>query len=213
MIRKKIIIYMVHKVIIEDDAIHWLKSQKDHSLDNVVTGICDLDETDYSFEKYINFFNHVAELIFQKSKGYVIFIQTDRKYKKTWIDKSFLLTDVATDQSYRLMWHKICLLREVNRSDLHRPTYSHVLCYSQHLGPGESTPDVLPVSKRLYKNGTPLGAAELAIQFVKRYNPGVVVDPFVGRGTITSLANKHGLDAIGIDLDPKQVEYAKHHTL
>jgi len=81
-----------------------------------------------------------------------------------------------------MVWHKIVLHRGVNRTDLHRPTYAHMLCYSRNGTTGEATPDVLPVSTKLYKNGTPVGAAESAIKFIKRYSKSgkTVVDPFVG---------------------------------
>ena len=203
--------YYMSRQIYCQDAVEWLSAQPDHSLDNIVTGICDLDETPMPLSEYLDFFYRIATLIMTKvaPEGYAIFIQTDRKYEGRWIDKSYILTDVATHCGLKLKWHKIVLLRGVGATDLHRPGYSHMLCYSMEGRPGASTADVIEFGQRLYKNGTSLMAAHVVIEFINRNHPGLVVDPFVGRGTIVAVANKYGLDAIGVDLDPEQCEKAK----
>jgi len=205
------------RIIIHDDSLNWLKNQPDETVPNFITGICDLDETSMEMEKYLAICKEVTGLILRKlhPKGYAIFIQTDRKYQRQWIDKSFLISQIAADLGLKMIWHKIVLQREPDRTDLHRPTYSHMLCYSREGTTGAATPDVLPVGKKLYKNATPLNAAETAVQFVKRYNKAntAVVDPFTGYGTIPAMANKHGLKAVGIDLDPEMVSKAETLTL
>lgn len=206
---------MSRKIIVAD-SLDWLSTQRDGSLPNFVTGICDLDEIDMNMEQYLDFFQNVAQLIFQKMDPscYAIFIQTDRKYQREWYDKSTILTNIAHDNGFKLVWHKIALHRDVDRTDVHRPTYAHMLCYTVNGSPGAATPDVLPVSKKLYKNGTPLGAAERAIEFIDRYSSvKTIIDPFVGQGTIPAIANKYGLNAFGIDIDPSQVDKAKSFEL
>ena len=196
--------------IICDDAQLWLKKQK--SLPNVITGICDLDEINMNMPQYLDFFTNIARMIFEKidPKGYVIFIQTDRKYNRSWIDKSYILSSLADSYGLKMIWHKIVLLRGVDRTDLHRPTYAHMLCYSVEGTTGSATPDVIPVSKRIYKNATPVAAALRAVEFVRKYsNSNTVIDPFVGRGTIPAIANMVGLDAVGVDIDQKQCQEAK----
>jgi hypothetical protein len=198
--------------IICDDALNWLKKQT--SLPNVVTGICDFDEMPEktTMNEYLAFYTDVLEEIFSKLQDncYAIFIQTDRKYQKSWIDKSYITTKIAQKHRIKVIWHKIVLHRGVDSTDLHRPTYAHVLCYSRNGTTGAATPDVIPVSKRLYKNATPPLAAERALEFVEKYSTiKTVLDPFVGRGTIPVLAKKLGLDSIGIDIDPKQCEETK----
>lgn len=200
--------------IINADAVKWLSEQPDKSLDNIVTGICDMNEMGLKddIDKYLRFFRSTTALILQKVKGYAIFIQTDRKYNKSWIDKSYHLTDVALGMNYKMLWHKIVLRRNVDATDLHRPTYSHMLCFSINGNPGAATPDVIPVSKSLYENGTPFEAAKRAIEFIKVNNKKgtTIIDPFVGKGTIIAMANAFGLDAIGIDIDPKQCQTAEN---
>jgi hypothetical protein len=200
--------------IICDDALNWLKQQS--SIPNVVTGICDMDEMEIKdMNEYITFFMNVVDLICSKLEDgcYAIFVQTDRKYQRSWIDKSYLITSIAQKYKLKTIWHKIVLHRGVDKTDLHRPTYAHMLCYSRNGTTGAATPDVIPVSSKLYKNGTPPEAANRALDFVSRYSKNrTVVDPFVGQGTITALAHKKGLDVIGIDIDPAQCEIAKNNT-
>lgn len=197
--------------IICADALDWLSKQQ--SIPNVVTGICDLDEMPgYDMERYLEFFETVVDLILQKLQNgcYAIFVQTDRKFQKSWIDKSYIITRLAQRHKIKMIWHKIVLHRDVDATDLHRPTYAHMLCYSRDGTTGIATPDVIPVSKKSYKNATPPEAAKRALEFVAKHSTvKVVVDPFVGRGTIPQLARSFGLDSIGIDIDPHQCALAK----
>lgn len=197
--------------IICDDAINWLEKQS--SIPNVVTGICDMDEMPgYDIHQYFIFFQKVVNLIFDKLEDdcYAIFIQTDRKYNRSWIDKSACITNLAREHKLKMIWHKIVLHRDVDATDLHRPTYAHMLCYSRNGTTGAATPDVIPHSKKSYKNATPPEAAGRALDFVVRYSKvHDVVDPFVGRGTITAMAAQRGLNATGIDIDPEQCEIAR----
>jgi len=197
--------------IVCDDASNWLDKQT--SIPNVVTGICDLDEMPgYDMDQYLDFFASIVNMVFQKLENgcYAIFIQTDRKYQKRWIDKSYIITDIARTYGIKMIWHKIVLHRDVDATDLHRPTYAHVLCYSRDGTTGIATPDVIPVSKKAYKNATPPEAAERSLEFVAKYSTvKKVVDPFVGRGTIPLIARSLGLSSIGIDIDPAQCAIAK----
>lgn len=197
--------------IICQDALKWLKSAK--SVPNVVTGICDLDEMpNYNMQQYLTFFKQITTQICNKLQPgcYAIFIQTDRKWQRQWIDKSYIISDIANKAGLKMIWHKIVLHRGVGATHLQRPTYAHMLCYSRDGTTGAATPDVIDVGKKLYKNATPTSAANVALDFVKRYSKvKTVLDPFVGQGTIVALANQRGLDAIGIDIDPEQCEKAR----
>lgn len=201
---------MTSKIICAD-AMKWLDEQT--SIPNVVTGICDLDEMPgYDMDKYLDFFSSIVDQIFSKIQNgcYAVFVQTDRKYQRRWVDKSYIITDIARQHGIKMIWHKIVLHRSVDATDLHRPTYAHMLCYSRDGTTGSATPDVIPVSKKNYKNATPPEAAKRALEFVARYSKvKTVVDPFVGRGTIPLLARSLGLNSIGIDIDPAQCKEAK----
>lgn len=197
-----------HFDILCQDSLIWLSSQNDNTLSHVITGIPDYDETPYkTIEDYLNFVMKVTQLIFHKVKdnNYCIFMITDRKYNKTWIDKSFLIQNVAFNLKIPLRWHKIILLRPVGSTHIQRPTYQHMLCFSKLGGPGEATPDVIHCDKKNYKNSNCINATRLCIQFIKKYSDNLsVIDPFVGRGTILIEAKSYGFSGIGIDIDPKQ---------
>ena len=213
--------------ILCDDSIRWLKNQPNRSVPNFITGIPDLNELnqlsnqEISIEQYKQFFNHVARSIFQKVKedGYCIFIQTDRKMDGQLIDKSYLLTHIADQLGFKLLWHKIVCLRDIGKKNLFRPTYSHFMCYSINGTPGQAFEDVLPVSPKLYENATPYAAAKAATDFLSKQikkqkknpndSPYDVVDPFIGQGTIGVTAIQNGLSFLGIDIDKKQCQLSQ----
>lgn len=201
---------MIRKIICAD-SLKWLKNQTNNSIDNFVTGIADMDEVNMNIDKYKIFIDDILTLIFKtlSDDGYAIFIQTDRKYERSWIDKSYLISRIADNFGLKMIWHKILLNRDVNATDLYRPTYSHMLCYSKNGTTGSATPDVLPISKRLYKNSTPLLPALRAVEFILKYSKGkLIVDPFVGRGTICAICDLFGVPSIGIDISKSQCKIA-----
>ena len=218
--------------IICNNSLIWLSEQKDHSLSSFLTGLPDMNEVSMDRNRYINFFENCANLIFTKmsKKGYAIFIQTDRKIDGEWIDKSYILTDIAKKNNVKLMWHKIVLQRDVNSIHLQRPTYSHILCYSYMSKPGKCTADVLPIGKKEYENSTPQNASDFCAKFLADYysppltspplppltSPPLtsplplssinVIDPFVGRGTTAKSCCLLGLSFLGIDIDKEQCD-------
>ncbi len=201
--------------IICDDAFRWLQSQKDNSLDTVVTGIPDLDEleelnkSEMSVEEYSNFFRSAVALVMRKVKDdqYAIFMQTDRKMKGQWIDKSYLANSVAEKLGYKLLWHKIIQNRE--GTYLQRPTYTHLLAFSKNQGPGEAFPDIISCGQHLYKNGSSPNATCHVMNFLKKKGINSVIDPFAGRGTIPYIASLFDINSIGIDIDPEQCKQAR----
>src|SRR5271154_3072144 len=136
----------MHKFeIICDDALKWLKKQPDHSLGNIVTGLPDMEETKYGMIEYLEFFREACKLIFKKVKqdGYCLFMQTDRKIAGVWLDKAFIIQQMASQTNISLKWHKIILLRPIGSTHIQRPCYSHYLCFSYDLGPGAANPDLM----------------------------------------------------------------------
>jgi len=203
------------KTVIHADSLKWLS--KTNNTYSFVTGIPDMDEVNLPLDEYIKFYEKTAKLIFSrldKEKGYAIFIQTDRKINRSWFDKSYHLTKVAFECGLRLLFHKIVLDRGVGKINLHRPTYKHLVCYcwNPQLGPGAASTDVLDVSSKIYSNSTPLLAAQYAVGFMKKNAPDLILcDPFCGRGTIINCARDIGLQSIGIDIDPKQVQISQNN--
>lgn len=201
--------------IICDDAFRWLQKQRDDSLDTVVTGIPDLDEieklnqSEMSIDDYTTFFRKAVSLVMRKvrSDQYVIFMQTDRKMKGQWIDKSYLANTVADDLQLKLLWHKI--IQNRMGTYLQRPTYTHLLAYSKTEGPGEAFPDIISCGQHLYKNGSSPNATCHIMNFLKKKNIHNVIDPFTGRGTIPYIASLFDINSTGIDIDPEQCNHAR----
>ncbi len=201
--------------IICDDAFKWLNRQKDNSLNTIVTGIPDLDELEnlndkeMSAEEYREFFKKAVELVMKKVKTneYVILMQTDRKMKGQWIDKSYLANSIADKLGYKLLWHKIIQNRE--GVYIQRPTYSHLLAFSKEAGPGEAFEDVISCGQHLYKNGSSPNATCHIMNFLNKKGINNIIDPFSGRGTIPYIASLFNVNSIGIDIDPEQCQYAK----
>jgi hypothetical protein len=202
------------------DSLKWLEKQPDNSIKNVITGIPDLDEIgNISIDGYKKMFCKFADMIFAKTmeNGYCIFIQTDRKIDRQLIDKSYLLTHTAYKNGFKMIWHKIVCQRDVGKSNLFRPTYSHMLCYSVSGSTGTALPDVLPVGDKLYPNATPYNAADMSAKFVSKQlknrnkidDKPDVVDPFVGQGTIGVASLTYNLSFLGIDIDKAQCDISK----
>jgi hypothetical protein len=196
--------------IICKDALQWLPSQI--NLSAIVTSIPEMEEVGLTPATYEPFFREATRLCLTSlsSKGYAIFLQTDRK-KAGWIDKSYLISDEARKAGFKMMWHKIALRQEPGTSGLFRPTYSHMLCYSKVGKPGKLFPDVIHRGSVTYDNGFGIDAVTAVLDYLKAQGINSVTDPFVGSGTTVALANKLGMTATGVDIDPKQC--AKARTL
>lgn len=213
--------------ILNADTVKWLDSQANNSLPNVLSGIPDMTEINYNvIEDYVKWCRRLLTTLFKKTNPYcyVILIQTDRKIDGMWLDKSTMINNIATDAGWNLLWHKIVLNRPVESANLHRPTYSHMLCYGVHSAPGNGLPDVIEGSERLYNNGSSINAVKLALTFLSqkqhiwsKYNKKShwdIVDPFLGRGTVMFYAVRdHGFRVLGIDIDPDQVKFSKELML
>lgn len=196
--------------IINDDAIKWCKNHKGQ-INAIITSIPDMSEIDMNEEEYLKFIENAVNAICQclTKTGYAIFIQTDRKSRGI-IPKDYYITHQAIINKFRMMFHKIALIKDVNTNDLYKPTYSHVLCYSRSEKPGRSTPDVFPRGEVLYKNGAGKDTIIKCLEFLKKQKINSVVDPFVGQGTTILLALQMGFqNCIGIDIDKKQCKIAE----
>ena len=201
--------------IICDDAFKWLETQKDTSLPTIVTGIPDLDElenlnkNEMTVQEYSDFFKSAVKLIMKKVQDdqYIIFMQTDRKMKGQWIDKSYLANTVANELDIHLLWHKIIQNRD--GIYLQRPTYTHLLAFSKKGTPGEAFQDIVSCGQHLYKNGSSPNATCHIMHFLNKKKIKHIIDPFSGRGTIPFIASLFKINSIAIDIDPKQCQYAK----
>jgi hypothetical protein len=196
------------------DGIRWCLQHK-KQVPAVVTSCPDMSEVEgvlgngTAAEKeavYVRFFRRcaAAALAAVSDGGYAVFVQTDRKSGGI-LDKSYLVTDEAMKAGFRMMFHKITLIRDVGATDLYKPTFSHVLCYSRGGTPGAATPDVFPRGKTLYTNGMGVETTKRIMKFLQSKDISFIADPFVGRGTTLLIAKKMGLaGGVGVDIDKEQ---------
>jgi hypothetical protein len=198
------------KTIICADSLDWLPANRDQG--SIVTslpdaseiGIKDLDE----YEKWVR--RAAMECFLSASTDCpVIFVQTDRRKGGRQFSKAKLLMNVADEQGWFLLWHKIELAAEVGKSNLYRPTFRNMLCFGKgKMSAGQATADVIPPSKRLYEMAFGFEAAEVCVEFCKKFS-NRVLDPFCGHGTVLHVAEELGMDSVGVDIDPKVCEVAR----
>lgn len=200
---------MASRTVVCADTTEWIKTQSD--LSSVITSLPDAEETSLGIIEWQKWFVRIVEEICKRVKptGYAIFYQTDRKTKGHIIDKSYLVTKGARLAGVKTIFHKIFLKREVGARNPFRPTYTHLLCFSSKGTPGKATPDVLPAGKMIYKNAMGLTACRFAVEYLKDKGVKTITDPFCGRGSVLAVANKLGLDAVGVDILEEQCDYAK----
>ncbi len=198
--------------IINDDSLKWMDNHK-KEFSSVITSLPDMDELGFAKKKlkYIKFLREATNKTLQlvKETGYCIFIQTDRKCNG-YIDKSYYITDEAFKLNYELLGHKLVLKTPVGVNNLYKPTYAHILIFSQKGNKRINFCDVMFEGEILYKNGTSLNAIEKCIDFLKYHLIKDICDPFVGQGSVLKIAKEKCFEkGIGIDIDSKQVELTK----
>jgi hypothetical protein len=198
------------KTIISADSFEWLPANRDQG--SIITSLPDASEIGLDdlneYEKWVR--RAATECFASASEGCpVIFIQTDRRKGGRQFSKANLLINIATEQGWFLLWHKIELAAEVGKSSLYRPTFRNMLCFGRDkMSAGQATADVIPPSKRLYDMAFGFEAAQVCVEFCKRYTKRIC-DPFCGQGTVLHVAEELGVDSVGVDIDPKVCKIAR----
>ncbi len=197
------------RVIYCRDALAWLRGRS--GLECIVTSLPEMAEGGWKrVEDYRAFFMEAAErcLSAVADTGYVVFLQTDRK-RDGWIDKSYWLNAAGEAAGMRLLWHKVALRVEVGKTDLYRPGWSHMLCFSRAGRIGVPFADVVERGEMTYADAFGQTAVQAVLEWLWRQGVRKVVDPFVGSGTVVAMANALGMDAVGVDMDAAQCERAR----
>ena len=196
------------RTVLCTDSIQWLKTHR--NLPSIVTSIPDMNEVNLPYHAYISFLRTAAQLCLHATaeKGYTIFLQTDRKHHG-WLDKTYFLIDEAIQAGYTLVWHKIALRKDPGATDLFRPTYSHMLCFTKGGSIGKALPDVVHRGSISYDNAFGIEAVKLAMRYLKQQGIRSVYDVFVGSGTTLAVAEQFGLSSFGIDIDEAQCRKAR----
>lgn len=199
-----------------EDALSWLDQYEEQGGTSFLGSLPDISEfLSYSLEEWKNWFISTARTILQKTSpdGVTLFFQSDIKREGLWIDKSFLIQKAAEELGYGLLWHKIFCRFPPGTITFGRPSYSHLLCFSQNLRAdvSRSSADVIPdLGEKTWVRGMGLQAALFASEFVKNHTPShTLINPFCGEGSVLAAANFVGLNAIGIEKSHKRAQRAR----
>jgi hypothetical protein len=205
--------------VIQADAIAWLQTA-DLGSGSIITSLPDASAFEaQGFGYWRAWFIEAVRLCLTKlsPQAVGIFYQTDIKRDGVWIDKGFLCQLGAEAAGAALLWHKVVCRAPAGQVTFNRPAYSHMLCFSQalRLEPGASTADVLPSTGLMtWAQAMGVDAASAAVRFVQSHTTSrTVIDPFCGHGTALAVANKYGLNAVGVDVSGKMCRRARRLTL
>lgn len=204
------------RTVHQGDGVAWLARAPlppDHA---VVTSLPDVSEVAHlGFEGWRAWFVATTALICRQlaDEAVAIFFQTDIKRDGCWVDKGYLVQRGADEAGSQLLWHKVVCRAPAGQTTFGRPAYAHFLCFSRTLRllPGQSSPDVLPrLGAMPWVRAMGTEACDAAAHFLLTHTAcRTVVDPFCGVGTMLAVANRHGLDAIGVELSPKRAARAR----
>lgn len=197
---------MTRRRIILGDAFEVLPQLVPH--DTIVASLPDAADMAWEIERWEPWFLQAARLCLDATPphGLTVFYQTDRKADGRWHSKASLLLSLGR----RLLWHKVVLRRPPGRPDFYRPSYAHLLAFSELGKVGRPWADVIPPSRALTGNGMPLGAIDLLLPYAHGFGPRIC-DPFCGVAPLLALAEE--LDAFegitGIEIDPAAAASAR----
>lgn len=202
------------------DALPWLRETSlpdDHA---ILTSLPDTSELKrLPFDAWSTWFVAAAAAVLRATpaRSAAVFYQTDVKRDGRWIDKAFLVQQGALAAGVPLVFHKIVCRAPAGTTTFARPGFAHLLCFSRELRDESerATPDVVPrLGAMTWPRAIGLDAAHFAIEWLRDHaNARTVVDPFCGIGTTLAVANRLGLDATGVEINPGRAERARTLTV
>lgn len=146
-----------------------------------------------------------------------VFFQTDVKHDGRWVDKGYLAARGAEAAGSHLLWHRVVCRAPPGEVRFGRPAYAHLLCFSRglRLTPAQSAADVLPgLGEMPWPRAMGTAACAAVCTFLVAHTAcRRVVDPFCGWGTVLAVANRHGLDAVGVERSPRRARRAQRLAL
>ncbi len=202
------------------DALQFLREQPLGAGDAVFTSMPDSSEMKrLDFVAWQEWFADAARAVVAAVAPHsaAIFYQTDVKRDGAWVDKAYLVQRGAYAAGARLLWHKIVCRAPAGIATGARPGYAHLLCFSIELRDvaARATADVLPeLGAMTWSRAIGRHAAEAGVAWLREHaGARCIVDPFCGVGTVLAVANRQGLDALGVELAPSRAAKARALTL
>lgn len=186
----------------------------------MVTSLPDVSEVGLALPVWRAWFLEAVKLVVNAvpDGSAAIFFQSDIKRDGVWIDKGALVMRAAEDAGAHVLFHKIVCRRPPGMLTNGRPGFTHLIAVSRAM----KCPDVLPIPDVIVDAGPQkwvramgVRAAAHAVRFAQDFvgpalgRAPVIVDPFCGVGTVLAVANRLGLDALGVEKARKRAEEAR----
>jgi len=205
------------RAVHEADALAWLDQHALPQRCGVLTSLPNVDEFAHrDLDRWRAWFVDAAERTIARTPAGAacVFFQTDIRHGGTWIDKSFLLQLAAQRvDGAALLWHKLALRAPLGTTTNERPGYAHLLCFARNLTLADDSacPDVLPALGRMtWARAIGVDVATWAVRWLRDHaRAATIVDPFCGVGTVLAIAEREGLDAIGVERNPGRAAKAR----
>lgn len=203
------------------EALTWLAAQPPFDATQAfVTSMPDSSEVpSLGFDGWRRWFTDTAEALCRATHddAVTIFFQTDVKLGGRQVDKGFLASLGAERAGSFCLWHKVVCRAPVGLTTFGRPAFAHLQCFSRRLTleKGQATPDVLPsLGPMPWARAMGVDACEAVASFLLAHTScRTVIDPFCGVGTMLAVANRRGLEAIGVELSAKRAQKARELVL
>ncbi|HEX3775845.1 MAG TPA: hypothetical protein VHV51_15340 [Polyangiaceae bacterium] len=206
--------------IIQAEARVWLGENPAPRGASVITSLPDISELpERGFDDWKAWFVETARAVLRwlPAPGLAIFFQSDIRHAGAWVDKGYLVQRAAELERRALLWHKVVCRRPPGTIAHGRASYSHLLCFAHEprrvvAHPG---PDVLADAGHMpWSKAMGVEACRLACRFLREESETrTVVDPFCGHGTVLTVANHFGFDALGVELSARKVRAARRLVL
>jgi len=207
---------MAHTEIICDDAILWLNQYQSNKGESIIASLPDVSEfSGMDIEDWKKWFIETSALILSKTDpdSVTLFYQTDIKHQGVWIDKAFLCQLAAHQLNISQLFHKVICRIPAGKTTFGRPSYSHILAFSknQKINSALSTPDVIPsMGEKTWERGMGVEACLFIKDFLLREtNTHTLIHPFCGEGLMLQIANKSGINGIGIEKSKRRALKAR----
>ncbi|MCA9630378.1 MAG: SAM-dependent methyltransferase [Myxococcales bacterium] len=211
---------MPTREVLQGDGLAWLRQQQLTETHALVTSLPDVSELpQLGFDGWRSWFIETSALVCERSheRGVSVFFQTDIKREGAWVDKAYLVQRGAEQAGVTLLWHKVVCRKPPGTTSFGRPAFAHVLCFSRlmRLPSSASSPDVLPsLGQMPWSRAMGVEVCDFVCRFLQAHtSTRTVVDPFCGQGTVLAVANRHGLDAVGVELSRKRAKRARNLQL
>lgn len=208
------------KLVCQEDVLAWLDANPLREGQAIVASIPDAAELPNSDrDPWKVWFQTVARRVIECAPEHspVVFYQSDVRHAGGWIDKSYLVQQMAEQAGATLLLHRVVCRHPAGTITFGRSTYSHLLMFgkklrnSQRFGYSDVIPDGGPAA---WVRGIGLHSCEAIVRMIKQESVcDSIVHLFCGKGLLLEIARREGYDVVGVDLSKKQCRHAERFDL